>query len=194
MGNLKKDAYLITDPLRDPKHIAAIKRLLKDNPRNLLLFTIGINRGLRVIDIIQLKAGPIMGAKVGDMVNLREQKTGKKNFIVINLSIKRALTKYFKAYPGIKANSWLFFNGRGGHLCSQYICDEIKAWCHAVGARGFFGGHALRKTFGYHQVHTGGTDGFVMARRFNHSSPEITMRYLGITDQHVYEAMLKNNF
>ncbi len=43
-------------PIRDPECIFYIKRFLKDqNMRNYMLFVTGINSGLRISDILQLR-------------------------------------------------------------------------------------------------------------------------------------------
>ncbi|MAE39545.1 MAG: site-specific integrase, partial [Psychrobacter sp.] len=42
----EKGTRITVEPLRNEKHIKKIKRLLKDNTRDLLLFTMGINNGL----------------------------------------------------------------------------------------------------------------------------------------------------
>ena len=65
----------------------------------------------------------------------------------------------------------------------------IKSWCRAINLPGNYGAHTLRKTFGYIQRTKFGVGFEVLCRRFNHSSPAITMRYLGITDQEVYSIL-----
>ncbi len=43
-------------PIRDPEYIRVIKKFLFDwNYRNYMLFLVGINSGLRISDILQLK-------------------------------------------------------------------------------------------------------------------------------------------
>ena len=43
-----KGANVTVDPIRSLKDIQAISNTLKENPRNRLLFVMGINNGLRV--------------------------------------------------------------------------------------------------------------------------------------------------
>ncbi len=43
------------------------------------LFTLEINNGLRISDILQLKVEDLKRLKVGQTVKLREQKTGTKS-------------------------------------------------------------------------------------------------------------------
>jgi integrase len=63
------------EPIRDPAKVKAISRMLKDNPRDHLFFTIGINAGLRGIDLLRLKVGQFQNVKPGDVVKVLEPKT-----------------------------------------------------------------------------------------------------------------------
>jgi len=51
----KKGQRITVEPIRDEKDIKSIKSLLSDKPRDLLLFTMGINNGLRIGDLLRLK-------------------------------------------------------------------------------------------------------------------------------------------
>ena len=52
----KRGASTVVSPIRRPTDIQAISRLLKDSPRDRLLFLMGINNGLRCGDLLKLKA------------------------------------------------------------------------------------------------------------------------------------------
>ena len=75
------------NPIKSQKDVKTIKNLLVDNPRNLFLFTLGINCGIRVGDLCQLVVNQFLDKKVGDTIDIVEGKTGKSNFITINKSI-----------------------------------------------------------------------------------------------------------
>ena len=40
------------EPIRNMKDINAIRKILADKPRDLLLFNLGINSGIRVCDLL----------------------------------------------------------------------------------------------------------------------------------------------
>ena len=44
----------VVEPIKDKNDIKRIKQVLKSNERNLLLFNLGINSGLRISDILAL--------------------------------------------------------------------------------------------------------------------------------------------
>ncbi len=71
----------------------------------------------------------------------------------------------------------------------QTVNRLIKTWTKAINLKGNYGAHSLRKTFGYIQRTHYGVGFEVLCKRFNHSSPTVTMRYLGITDDEVIEIL-----
>ena len=83
----KKGDRIAVDPIRKPKDIKAISKLTQDNPRDHLLFLMGVNNGLRTCDLIRLKVGQVRNMKIGDTLSIKESKTGKENILVINMII-----------------------------------------------------------------------------------------------------------
>ena len=55
-----------------------------NRPRDLALFTIGINTNLRASDLLRLKVGQVKDLKVGDAVEIKEKKAGKVRQITLN--------------------------------------------------------------------------------------------------------------
>jgi hypothetical protein len=62
----KKGSRIAVDPIREIKDIKAISILTSGNPRDHLLFVMGINNGLRACDLVKVKVGDIRYMKVGD--------------------------------------------------------------------------------------------------------------------------------
>jgi integrase len=83
-------------PIRDRKKINAIKKiLLADSPRDHLLFVMGINTGLRVSDLLQLKVKDVMAdGKAVSAITIREKKTGKQKRFGVNKAVAEALNDY----------------------------------------------------------------------------------------------------
>ena len=57
------------------------------------------------------------------------------------------------------------------------------------GINGFYGTHTLRKTFGYHHYHKF-KDVALLQKIFNHYSPSITLRYIGIDQEEINNSYL----
>jgi len=186
----KKGSNLTVDPIRKQKDIKAISRLLKSHPRNYLLFILGINNGIRTNDLVRLKYHQVEGLKAGAVIKIVESKTGKTNVLVINKSGHKALQLYIKEVNPAP-DDYLFKSRKGnGHISSQSVGRMIRSWAEAINLKGQYGAHTLRKTWGYMQrVHFGA--GYeLICKRYNHSNPAVTMRYLGIEDKEVTELLM----
>jgi integrase len=182
----KKGTSTKVEPIRRLEDIRAIKKLLADKPRDLLLFTMGINNGLRIGDLLQLRVRDVQHLQPGESLSVKEQKTGKANVLLVNKTTYRTLQdNLLAAKPEPDAFLFQSHKAKGKPLTVSSANRLIKGWCAQVNLRGNYGTHTLRKTFGYVQrVHFG--IGFeLLCKRFNHSSPVVTMRYLGIEDKEV---------
>lgn len=179
------------DPITEIKDIKNIKRLLDDNPRDKLIFVMGVNSGLRVQDLLQLTVGDIKYCKVTDRVVLRERKTGKDNVFILNSEIKAALD-FCMLSSNFEDNHYLFKSRKGYNYPrnTQVVTRLVKKWTSAINLKGNYGAHSLRKTWCYHQRKTFGVSWEVLAKRLNHSTPAITMLYLGIQQEEVEEILL----
>lgn len=179
------------EPIIDLKNIKSIKKLLADQPRNRLLFTMGVNSGLRVQDILALKVSDVKYCKIGDRVCLKEKKTGKENIFIMNKEIKSALNEHL-ATSKLEDEHFLFKSRKGKNypLTTYAVTMMVQRWCDEINLQGNFGAHTLRKTWCYHQRKTFGVSWELLAKRLNHSSPSITRRYLGVQDEEVEEILL----
>jgi integrase len=188
----KKGARITVDPIRSMKDIKAIMKILSDKPRDRLLFTIGINNGLRTIDLLQLKVKDIQHLKMGDTIKIKESKTGKTNILAINKTVYKALRVYLE-HENMNDDEYLFKSRKGNQaLQSQAVSKLVKRWTSDINLKGHYGVHTLRKTFGYIQRKVFGVGFEIICKRYNHSSPAITMRYLGIEDKEVNGILLNN--
>jgi len=185
----KRGSSITVEPIRKIKDIKRIKRNLKNKPRDLLLFTLGINNGLRIGDLLKLKVKDVKDLQPGEGFTIKEQKTNKSNIVMINKEVRRTLAVYLDE---IQPNDEDYlFKSRMGHnqpLNRSYVNSLVKKWTAEL--KGNYGTHSLRKTFGYIQRKVFGTSFEVICKRFNHSNPSITMRYLGIEDKEVNVILL----
>ena len=187
---LKKGSKITAEPIRKQKDIKAISRLLRSKPRDFLLWALGINNGLRANDLVRLKYSQVEGLKSGAVIKIVESKTGKDNVLVINNSVYKALQTYIQEVKPVPGD-YLFSSRKGkGHISSQSVGRMVRSWAEAINLKGQYGAHTLRKTFGYHQRVTFGAGFEILCKRYNHSSPVVTMRYLGIEDKEVCELLM----
>ena len=184
------------EPIRDRKKINAIKKILKaTNLRNYCLFTLGINSGLRISELLKLKINDVIDEKykLKDRITIKEKKTGKiKNFPIADTA-KKAITEYLKSFA-FQLDEPLFISQKGKKkpIKRQQAHKIIKDVTKIVGLKGRFGTHTLRKTFGYH-AYQSGIDISILQKLFNHSAPCVTLAYIGITQDDLDNVYLNLN-
>ncbi|MCL1802915.1 MAG: site-specific integrase [Eubacteriaceae bacterium] len=174
-------------PIRDPAVIQEMKEYLKNssskNPkiclRNYFLFTFGINVGLRISDIITLKASDVTGSHV----SLVERKTGKNRRYKLNSMLKKEIADYCKQAG---KESYLFPSQKGGHITRVQAYNIINNAAKHVGLEFEVGTHTLRKTFGYWHYKQY-KDVAALQILFNHASASDTLRYIGIEQDQLDE-------
>ncbi|MEA1933348.1 MAG: tyrosine-type recombinase/integrase [Thermodesulfobacteriota bacterium] len=186
----KKNSTIKVEPIRKLQDIKSIKKLLADNPRNLCLFTLGINTNLRASDLLRITAGQVRSLKVGGEFTLKEKKTGKERRITLNKTAAEAIQTLMASatYPD---DAKLFFSQRGNVLTVPSVNRLVKSWCRAINLKGNYGSHTLRKTFGFHQrVQLNASIPELMVM-FNHSSQKQTLDYLCIQPEEIRNAYMK---
>jgi hypothetical protein len=62
----RKGDSIRVEPIRSKRHIANIKKILADKPRDLCLFTLGINTAFRANELLAIKVGQVRYLAVGD--------------------------------------------------------------------------------------------------------------------------------
>ena len=180
----KKGSVIKVQPIKSLKDIRLIKRMLQDRPRDLCLFTLGINTNLRAGDILNLKVGQVLALTPGQSIQIREKKTKKMRSVVFNSACVAAINAYLDVREeGYDAQP--LFMGQRGPLTVSTVNNMVKSWCSQINLRGNYGSHTLRKTWGYHQRVTFGVDLPTLMVCFNHSSQRQTLDYLCIDPEEI---------
>lgn len=182
----------VVEPIRDTDDIERIKDFLKrKNERDYVLFLFGIYTGLRVSDIIPIKVKQIMK----DKIEIREKKTGKIRRFPINQQLRNALNQYIENKQ-LKEYDFLFPSrnkkkDNGVKICyisRVQVYRILKEAGNKFGIKNI-GTHSMRKTFGYHHYKKNGNVA-ILQRIFNHSTPEITLRYIGYSQDELDQSIL----
>lgn len=175
----------IVEPIRRKSDLKQIESILKkQNLRDLVLFTVGINCGLRISDILNLNVGDV---KDKDYICIVEKKTGKYRRFPINSKLKPMFTNF--TYDR-KADEPLFLSVFHNRMERTQCYRIVREACRRAGLDCKIGTHTLRKTFGYHHYQKF-KDIAMLQKIFNHSNPQITLRYIGI-DQDMIDYSYKN--
>ncbi|HYX36895.1 MAG TPA: tyrosine-type recombinase/integrase [Oligoflexus sp.] len=130
----KKGSATKTQPIRRFEDIRAIKRFLAGDPRNLAIFTLGINSALRGVDILRLKIEQVQYLKPGDSFDIREKKTGKYRRVMLNKVSHKALQDWIQSvaqweegdrlFPSKKAKGRLLVPTLMWHMIWMRSCHQ----------------------------------------------------------------------
>jgi integrase len=183
MNHPRAGSQVKVGPIKSLKDIATIKKLLSDKPRDLCLFTLGVNTNLRASDLVRLTAGQVRGLKAGDNIELREQKTSRVRRITLNNAVIEAVRGLLASacYEDTDA----LFKSQRGVLTVPSVHRLVKSWCRAVNLKGNYGSHTLRKTWGYHQRLTFGAGLPELMECFGHATQRQTLAYLCIQPEEI---------
>lgn len=172
------------EPIRDIAKVMEIQQRLRENTdtkrgkRMYLMFLCGVYLGLRISDLRRLRVRDLRGEKFA----MIEKKTSKRTELPIAGIVHRAVRDLLPAaadddfvFPSRQRDRY----GRPQAIHRRTAYNDIKEIGRAAGLDFPIGCHTLRKTFGYHQYRMDGDIAFLQDW-FNHSSPKITLRYIGI--------------
>ena len=182
-----------TEPIRNKKQLKELADffLSRGQLRNYTLVLMGTYTVLRISDLLRLKWSDVYDEKrqaFRTHITIIEKKTRKERTIALNPQVIGALKQCHLHRRG----DYIFANNRK----EPKAISRIQAWriIHAavveLGIMGKIACHSLRKTWGYHAVKSGEVSLAVIVDIYNHSSYEITKRYLGITQDERDEAYL----
>lgn len=180
------------EPIKNRKQVEAVENHLASySKRNQLIFVLGINTGLRVSDILGLN---ISDVKYKSYVEIREKKTGKYKRFPLNNKLKVLIREYLKEREKnycISENEPLFIGKKHCRLNRSQVYRFLNESCQELGININVGTHTMRKTFGYF-FYKKFNDIALLQKILNHSSPSITLRYIGIAQEEI--DLSYNNF
>ena len=190
------------DALDWDEALSLIDRLYDDGHiRESMLVASGCYLGLRISDILTLRWKDVFcGEKEFDKI---EKKTGKKRLLRFNGTYVEHARKCYLSSGEDNEDRYIFTGQKtlgDRHItrqCAAQILEKIKE-DYKVKTAKTFSAHSLRKTFGRRvwmqecKKGRGETALMLLCDVFNHSSVEITKRYLGIRKDEilsVYDAL-----
>ena len=165
--------------------LSLVRKLYRDgNYRMSLLIGCGSFFGLRISDTLTLTWSMLLN---DEKFTIYEKKTGKRRVVKINKGFQKHIADCHKALHITNDEEKCFLSRKKMVYSTQRInilFKEIKTKYNLK--IDHFSTHTMRKTFGRKVFESAGTDAPLALMRlqtlFNHASPTITKRYLGITD------------
>lgn len=199
------------EPIKSIEDIDRISNYLITNKRyrDNMLFIVGINFGLRVSDLLQLRFSHLIDTNFAFKTTfpILEKKTEntrkvKRNrYISINNAVMDAVILYLQN-TNCKLDDYMFRSesNRGynqnkpmSRMSVDRILKEIGETLHLENKMAT---HTMRKTFAYHQMLMSNNDPrklLLLQKMFGHSSAAQTLDYIGITGEEIEDAYMRLN-
>ncbi len=186
----QKNQFTTSDYLEWEVAMNLVRRLYKDGRyRMSLLVGAGCFFGLRFSDLSRLTWEQLL---TGDSFVIYEQKTGKRREIRINKGFQCHIRDCYVALRICDISQPCFLNRFGSIISNQMVNRHLKhiKVRYQIKVRNF-STHSLRKTFGRRIVDMAGPNAEMalikLSELFNHASPLVTRRYLGIRQEELVE-------
>ena len=196
-----------SEPIKSMDDILRVSTYLLENKRfrDNMLFIVGINFGLRVSDLRQLRFAHLINDNMTFKTSfpIFEQKTRntrkhKRNrYITINAAVRQAIITYLENTPGVCLSDYLFRSesNRGSStnepIHRNSVDRILKGLANELDLNIHMSTHTLRKTFAYHQMVMSNNDPrklLLLQKMMGHSSAAQTLDYIGITSEEIEEA------
>lgn len=172
-------------PVRNLEKVDKMKEYLRNkNERDYIMFLLGITVGLRISDILSLKKEDLLKSHI-DIV---EKKTRKHKRVKIPGYIKKELLAYLSK---LSDGSYVILSRQGANrpIDRSTAYRILREAAEHVNLKEI-GTHTLRKTFGYH-YYKQTKDVAMLQELFNHTDQSTTLKYIGINQDIIDEAMDK---
>jgi len=185
MGNnpRKRNIMATTEPIRNKKQVRQLAEYYRNRGqlRNYVLVALGVHTALRISDLLRLRWDDVydfQNRRMRESVTIIEKKTKKAKTFALNKDAVRALTLF--AMQSAQQGALLIENPQTKKAISRIQAYRlIRAAAESLQLAYRVSCHSLRKTFGYHAWKSG-VSPVVIMEIYNHSSLNVTRRYLGV--------------
>ena len=156
----------------------------RPNPQISTILRLEANLGLRISDILNLTLNDFVYDNGRFRLDITEQKTGKKREFTVPLQIYEYLRQYNKN-NGTKDHELIFY------ITERAVQKHLKKVCDYLGYEGI-STHSFRKFFATSIYKDNDYDIVLVQKLLQHSSPETTQRYIGISQKQIESALNKH--
>jgi integrase len=171
------------EAVKTKEDILLVGHLLKKYGGDLYadIWKIGLNLSLRISDLLSIKFSDL------DIENrhlkLKEQKTGKTKEIRLNQTVINIVKKRLDAFPDDVFLFQVHSNRSKNKPISRYsVAQKFREVGETMNIA--LGTHSMRKSRGF-AMWNDGVSVEMICKVLNHSSPAVTMAYLGISRDEV---------
>lgn len=160
-----------TDSIRPNRRIAAI-------------LTAEANLGLRLGDVLRLRLADIVRDGGRYRLNITEEKTGKRRTFTVPDEVYSFLRSYADR-NGIPDTDVLF------PITHRAVQKHLKVVCDYLGYENI-STHSFRKWYATDIYNANGHDIVLVQQLLQHSSPNVTRRYIGVSNERIENAISRH--
>lgn len=160
-------------PIKDENLIRAMKSmyLKRGLMRDLLLFNLAINTGMKLVDLLELKVGDVRNK---GYLTISSAKDGLVKTIPLNEEVQNLIKPLISTRPNDDA---LFKTRTNGVLDRTIVHKNFQQICKELGVSDKYSVLSWRKTFGYHYFRKTG-DMSMLLWIFNSSTIEKLLTFI----------------
>lgn len=178
------------DAVKTPEQRTQVEaQLLEAGQVYLDLWKIGVNTALRISDLLQLTMVDVKTLETQEpALRLVETKTGKKRKIVINNAalkvMQRRLNEQSKDKYLFQSDAVNIDRRKKQPISRRSVGRVFEKVGQRIAPKVALGTHSMRKTRGY-AMYEAGRSIESICKVLNHSTPAVTMRYIGIDQRDI---------
>ncbi|MGX9416578.1 tyrosine-type recombinase/integrase [Vibrio sp. WJH972] len=182
--------------IKDKNDVVLLLKFIEKNYSSVVydVVRLGFNIPLRISDLLNLHKDNI--SECGCYIEFTAKKTNKTDRFPLNESAQNVIQRRLKQMP-LSSDTFLFIGDSNRSRSSQkpvsrqYISRVLKEAGEVINVE--VGTHSFRKTWGYH-YYTTNNDLAMVQRVLQHRSSAETLRYIGIEQDDIDEAITSISF
>jgi site-specific recombinase XerD len=163
--------------------------------RNWFMIELGLNAGLRVKEMRDLKCGDLNIQKDQNSISVRRGKGNKARTVIISENFKIKCKKFLiwkeKKGQNIEPDACLLTNNKGRQLSKRALQKAFKKCIRKAGLPGHYSIHSLRHTYGSFLYKSSGHNLRLVQEQLGHSSIRTTQVYASLMNEEVKKAVNK---
>ena len=152
--------------------------------RDWFLIELGLNTGLRVQEMTDLKCGDLLVSGVEASLIVRKGKGKRRRPVWIDEAFKKTCRSFlgWKHWYGhsVEDEAPLFTSENGSPLTKRALQKAFKRIAGSAGLKGHYSIHCLRHTFGTHFLKASSYNLRFVQEQLGHSSVRVTEVYTGL--------------
>lgn len=161
--------------------------------RNWFMIEIGLNTGLRVEEMRELKCGDLNIEKGQSSISVRKGKGNKPRNVKISEGFRNKCKRFleWKKRKGQEINpeSYLLTSNKGTQLSKRALQKAFKKCIKKAGLPEYYSIHSLRHTYGTYLLKASGYNLRLVQEQLGHSSIRTTEVYTSLIDSDVTRAV-----